>query len=185
MDKLEQIEESSHDVIYTLRTAHQNQTQLLIMADQKANILIGVVAVILTFILTNRDFLNSISYQYIYLFSAFVMLEIASLIMSLLVVLPQKKGASSKIEKGEDLHNPLFFGHFTQLSEQQFTAYIAKILNNDKIAQELLVKDIYNIGLVLKRKYGFLKLAYTLAIIGIIFLAAYAGLNLVLKEGII
>ena len=35
-----------HDVIYAIRTAHQGQTQLIILADHKANILIGIVALL-------------------------------------------------------------------------------------------------------------------------------------------
>lgn len=168
--------ENSHDVIYTLRTAHQNQTQLLMMADQKANILIGIVAIILTFILTNREFLDNISDQYIYLFGVFIFLEISALFMSLLVVLPRKKGKSNMITKGEDLPNPLYFGHFTELSESDYTSYLTSILTNNREAQDLLIRDMYNIGFVLKQKYGYLRVAYSLAIIGIFFLACYVAL---------
>ena len=33
--------EDQHDIIYAVRTAQQHQVQLSLMADQKANILIG------------------------------------------------------------------------------------------------------------------------------------------------
>lgn len=170
---------SDQDVIQTLRTVHQNQAGLLVMADQKANILIGVVAVMLTFILTNSEFLSSIEPRYLPIFSAFVMLEILSLLMSLFVVIPKNSGKIKGISEGDDMPNPLYFGHFTHLSENTFYQYMSSKLVNDKVARDLLIRDIYNIGLVLKSKYRRLKIAYSLAMVGIITLAVYAALHVV------
>ena len=47
------------DVIYTLRCAHQKQAQLILLADQKAQILSGLVLVVLTLLGTRLIYMNT------------------------------------------------------------------------------------------------------------------------------
>ena len=47
------------DVIYTLRCAHQKQAQLIMLADQKAQILSGLVLVVLTLLGTRLIYMNT------------------------------------------------------------------------------------------------------------------------------
>ena len=47
------------DVIYTLRCAHQKQAQLILLADQKAQILSGLVLVVLTLLGTRLIYINT------------------------------------------------------------------------------------------------------------------------------
>ena len=47
------------DVIYTLRCAHQKQAQLILLADQKAQILSGLVLVVLTLLGTRLIYTNT------------------------------------------------------------------------------------------------------------------------------
>ncbi len=167
------------DIIYTLRTSHQTQTQMLMLADQKANILIGIVAVMLTIILTNHAFLARLDTRFLPLFAGFVFMEVAALIIALLVVTPRRRGKMTG-HRAEKLPNPLFFGHFTQVTEDEYFDFLYKRLVDDGAARELLIRDIYNHGLVLKKKYTSLKYAYSVAIFGIILLALY-GLLFVLS----
>lgn len=57
--------------------------------------------------------------------------------------------------------NPLFFGHFTELSMDQYFNVMEDILENKPKLYETMVRDIYQIGQVLKKKkYKYLKLSY-------------------------
>mgnify|MGYP001403515753 CR=1 FL=1 len=47
------------DVIYTLRCAHQKQAQLILLADQKAQILSGLVIVMLTLLGNRLIYINA------------------------------------------------------------------------------------------------------------------------------
>ena len=47
------------DVIYTLRCAHQKHAQLIMLADQKAQILSGLVLVVLTLLGTRLIYMNT------------------------------------------------------------------------------------------------------------------------------
>ena len=160
---------SNHDrdVIQTLRTAHQNQTQLNLMADQKANILIGTLVLMFTVVFTRLLTLSEFNPQVILPLAVFVVLELVPIILTTLVLIPKNIGGLKGITI-ENMPNPLFFGFFTYFTEQQYTDFIATKLSDNQSAQNFLVKDIYQIGLVLKRKYNLLKLAYLSAMIGFI-----------------
>lgn len=160
---------SNHDrdVIQTLRTAHQNQTQLNLMADQKANILIGTLVLMFTVVFTRLLTLSEFSPQIVLPLAVFVVLELIPIILTTLVLIPKNIGGLKGITI-EKMPNPLFFGFFTCFSEKEYTDFIAKNLADNQSAQNFLVKDIYQIGLVLKRKYFLLKLAYLSAMIGFV-----------------
>ncbi|MCF6318973.1 MAG: DUF5706 domain-containing protein [Proteobacteria bacterium] len=155
------------DVIQTLRTAHQNQTQLNLMADQKANILIGTLVLMFTVVFTRLLTLSEYNKQTIIPLAVFIVLELIPIVLTTLVLIPRNiKGL-----KGvpiEEIPNPLFFGFFTSFSEQEYLDFIEKNLCDNQSAQQFLIKDIYQIGLVLKRKYYLLKLAYLSAMTGFV-----------------
>jgi hypothetical protein len=65
--------------------------------------------------------------------------------------------------------NPLFFGHFTELSMDQYFKVVEDILENKSKVYETMVRDIYQIGQVLKKKkYKYLKLSYRVFTFGLL-----------------
>ena len=164
---IELIKSADNDVIQTLRTAHQNQTQLNLMADQKANILIGTLVLMFTVVFTRLLTLVEYTEQMIIPIMAFIFLEMIPLVLTTLVLIP-KNISGKKITKVEEMPNPLFFGFFTQFSERQYQDHMASILTSNESAREFLVKDIYQIGVILKRKYTLLRMAYIFAMLGVI-----------------
>ncbi len=155
------------DVIQTLRTAHQNQTQLNLMADQKANILIGTLVLMFTVVFTRLLTLTDYNKQMIIPLALFVILELVPIILTTLVLIPKNISGLSDFPI-EKMPNPLFFGFFTCFSEKEYADFIEKNICDNQSAQQFLVKDIYQIGLVLKRKYYLLKLAYLSAMTGFV-----------------
>lgn len=155
------------DVIQTLRTAHQNQTQLNLMADQKANILIGTLVLMFTVVFTRLLTLTDYNKQIIIPLAVFIVLELIPIILTTLVLIPKNISGLSNVPI-EKMPNPLFFGFFTCFPEKEYTDFIEKNLCDNQSAQQFLVKDIYQIGLVLKRKYYLLKLAYLSAMTGFV-----------------
>jgi len=160
---------SDHDVIYALRTIHQSQTQLVILADQKANILIGIVAVVLTIICTKAGFLIDLDRYALIPIAAFIVLEIAALLFALLVIMPKATKISESMTL-ETIPNPLFFGFFTQFSQAEYIDHIVNKLDSDKSSRYFIIKDLYQVGCVLKKKYTLLRYAYISTVMGVIFL---------------
>ncbi len=158
---------TKHDVIQTLRTAHQNQTQLNLMADQKANILIGTLVLVFTVVMTRLLPLMEGNQQLMFPLLVFVLMQLIPLILTVLVLIP-KNINGPKDQDISSIANPLFFGFFTRYSESTYTAYLNSILQDDESARTLLIKDIYQIGLILKRKYLLLRMAYISALLGVV-----------------
>ena len=157
---------ASHDVIQTLRTAHQNQTQLNLMADQKANILIGTLVLVFTVVMTRILTLSGSITTDMLPLVVFMVLELIPLVLTVMVLIP--KNITGRVVKDiDEVSNPLFFGMFTQFSEAQYQAYLTQILTDNEAARRLLIKDIYQVGQVLRRKYGLLRMAYLFAMFGV------------------
>lgn len=172
---VEEIED--HDVIYALRTAQQHQVQLSLIADQKANIIIGVTMIFLSAIqsqLFSDDFNNKIYFLPLIVLS--VMISI-SFFTAILVVLPRTSNQNFKAP--EDMPNPLFFGHYASLDETIYSEYMLKTLNNNMTAREMLIKDIYQIGRILKKKYKLLKYSYMFLAVGVLIFVLSLTINFV------
>jgi hypothetical protein len=166
---------SSNVGIYTLRTAHQNQTQLVIMADQKANILIGIAAVIFSILFTNTNFLADIPEKLLMPFTCFLTMELVAIFLALLVVLP-KNVIRFKPVNMTNTPNLLFFEAFTNYKEDEYVTSLSAKLHNDQSAIDLLIVDFYRMGIVLRKKYALLKYAYMFAAIGIVLPLFFAAI---------
>jgi hypothetical protein len=171
--------EDRHDIIYVVRTAQQHQVQLSLMADQKANILIGFSLIFFSIIQASL-FKEEIA-QKVYFIPLLVLslMFCLSFFMAVLVLLPRTRIPS--IEKPEDMPNPLFFGFFSLFSQKQYVDYMTKTLVNNESARELLIKDIYQIGVVLKKKYRMLRYSYTFVAVGVILSIAILAIQLLTR----
>ena len=156
-----------HDVIYTLRTAHQNQTQLVIMADKKAHILIGVISVILTILFTKVDVQPDLRASFILPFASFLLLEMTAVVLALLVIIPSTKRFNTPPDIN-NIANPLFFGFFTNYPQEEYVDFLIKRVDDNDAARRALVTDLYQIGCILKKKYRLLRYSYLSATIGIL-----------------
>ncbi|MCK4711122.1 MAG: hypothetical protein KAU21_21095 [Gammaproteobacteria bacterium] len=137
------------------------------LADQKANILIGVVAIICTIVFTKSDILTTMNGSLLIPFICFLVLEVLAMFLALLVILPKNINRQNLI-KLEDASNPLFFGVFTNYSEQEYVDFLINHMNDDQSARTLLATDLYQVGIVLKKKYSLLKYAYSFAVVGVV-----------------
>lgn len=150
--------DNGEDVIVALRTAHQHQVQLNILADQKANINIGFTLFFIT--LTQSQFsLGTDEPELIRIGFILLTLSIAtSLILALIVVLPRL--GRTRIDKPRQMSNPLYFGMFSQLSQSAYVEYLTGLLDGNENARQLVAVDLYQIGMVLSRKYKVLRFSY-------------------------
>lgn len=161
------MKDGDRDVIYALRTAHQNQTQHIILADNKANVLIGIVAVVLTIMSTRLSMFSTLDRTFSLIIATFIVLQVIALLLALLVITPKTLKGFDAADK-EEMTNPFFFGFFTRLSQQDYLHWMQTTLENNRQARDLLARDMYQIGCVLQRKYRLLKLAYLFTVLGFV-----------------
>ena len=155
------------EAIGMLRNAHAKQVQLTILADQKANMLMGIILVALSVIVSNmavNDLNNMIAKVS---FAVFCLVETISVMLSLLVVMP-RLGPKIETETLDKTHNPLYFMHFLNVDKNTFNEIMLRNMENPELVYTLILNDFYDMGLGLKKKYLMLQRAYLTAAIGLI-----------------
>ena len=151
----------SPDFVHLLRTTQQIQYQLSQMADQKANLLMGTTFVIFTITIGQAKTTTGPAVALLILGAA----AFLSALLAVMAVLP-----STKVPPRPDgPANLLFFGSFSQLTEDEFVALMLKTVQTHDAVFEAFAHDIYQNGRVLARKkYRLLGYAYKVLVVGLI-----------------
>jgi len=156
---------NQQDIIHTLRTAQQHQVTLSMIADQKANIIIGFALIFFSVIqsqMFSEEFMNA---RYFYPISALALTVFISFFLAILVVLPRFKRGHVYTTPSQ-MPNPLFFGFFASFTQAKYTDYMMETVNSNEAARRLMVQDLYQIGVILKKKYELLRFSYLSLAIG-------------------
>jgi hypothetical protein len=147
------------NAVHLVRTTQQINVSLSQMADQKASILMGATFVVFTITVgqASKSGINP----------ALAVLGISALISAMLAVYAVLPSISGKKAGGNP--NLLFFGSFTQLSEDDFIEQVLDRLVDDETVYRTMLRDIYQNGQVLQhKKYKYLGYAYRAFIFGLI-----------------
>ena len=150
----------SNHAIHLVRTAQQMQLALSQMADQKASILMGATFVVFT-ISVGQAKSGTITISLAVLALSAFLSALCAVYAVLPSIRPPKKGFVGK-------PNKLFFGHFTQLDEDEWTEGILERLRSDEGVFRTMLHDMYQNGQVLQgKKYKYLGRAYRVFIFGL------------------
>ena len=173
---------SCSEPIYVLRTTQQNQVQLNLMADQKANIIIGVSLIFFT--IAQRQLVQGIGENPILILPLLILAltMLGAFVLALIVVTPRMRPLRRCTP--EKLPNPLFFGFFPGVPENDYTEFMMDRTLDVKKVREMFIRDIHQTGTVLRRKYRCLRISYLFLATGVltagvatlwVFLAEQAG----------
>lgn len=157
-----------------LRTMQQHHVQLSVMADTKANILITVSSIILTMALGKVD--DPDLRAAMMTLGGFIF---AALLLAVVSVLPKYRPL--RIGQGPLPHNfnLLFFGHFAEMSKEQFLLAIADSIRTDAGVYEAMARDVFSIGYYLAHyKYRFLRWSYLFFLGGFVFAGLVESVHL-------
>ncbi|MEO5967486.1 MAG: Pycsar system effector family protein [Ferruginibacter sp.] len=152
-----------------LRLTSSNHIQLSDMADSKANILISVNAIIISVILS--VLLRKLQTDpYLTIPTAiFLVSAVITIIISILATRP--KVTSGTFEDDDVVNkktNLLFFGNFYKVPADKYERAMRTMMKDSDYLYSSIVQDIYQLGIVLGKKYRLIRLAYTIFMIGII-----------------
>ncbi|KZS38897.1 phosphohydrolase [Aquimarina aggregata] len=184
--------ESPERSIQTLfRVTLRNHIKLSDIADTKANILLSVNAIIISLALANLiPKLDAVSNRHLMIPSLILVLfSVVSIILSIMSTQPKVTGGEFTKEQVKNRKvNLLFFGNFYKMPYDRYQWAIDEIINDKSYVYNMLTKDLYLLGLVLKKKYTLLKITYIVFTIGIIlsvvaFIVAFTGIDLVEQVG--
>jgi Family of unknown function (DUF5706) len=144
------------NAIHLVRTTQQIHVQLSAMADHKASILMGATFVIFTITIGQARGASPPVPLLILGGTAFL-----AAVFAVLAILP-----ATHYRRAGPI-NLLFFGSFTQLSQEEYLDQVIDRLGQDEAIYRTMARDIYQNGLVLERKkYKLLGYAYRIFLVG-------------------
>jgi hypothetical protein len=154
------------------RNGYRAQLELTQLADNKANIMITINGVMMSVVIVSSGILSG---QQLWLLGpAFVLLLtcLASTVYAVLAARPQiDSGRHGAEVTGDDVRNGrgilLFFGNFTQISEDDYVALMLETLKDKTRVYSQMAHHIYRMGEGLRRKFRLLHMSYTVFIIGL------------------
>ncbi len=152
------------------RVTIHNHLELSSMADAKANIMISVNAIIVSVVLS--VLLRRLEEQPQLILPTCILLtvNVFTIVFAILAVRPKiLKSTSSPNEDAEQKKaNLLFFGSFNKMSLDTYTRKMKGMMGDKEYLYENMINNIYFMGIVLGRKYHWLRMAYTVFMFGFI-----------------
>jgi len=168
--KLEKAEGKPERGIETMfRVTSRNHVDFSSMADSKANILISVNSIIITIII--GVLIRKLDNNPNLIIPTFLLLTIC-LTSIVFAILATRPNVTSGLFTKEDIENKkanlLFFGNFYKMKLADFEWGMKEMINDSEYLYGSMIRDIYFIGSVLGKKYRYLRIAYTIFMIGLV-----------------
>lgn len=164
------------------RVASRNQINLISIADNKANMIIGINAILISVIMALIGSGITIGgtpfVQKLELIIPFSILLLSCLVSVVFAILAAKPHIISTT-RGHRV-SKLFFDNFAHQALEQYIVEMHKVLESSEATYDQLIIDLYNNGLVLKRKYGLLDIAYRIFMIGFILSVISSFLSIII-----
>lgn len=168
-EKAKKAKEAERGISTVFRIMAQNQNNLSGMADSKANILISVNSIILSIILSTM--FVQIEKTPNLLFPVIIMVSVcvAAIVFAILATRPNvSHGTFTQEDIKNKKTNLLFFGNFHGMGLQDYSWAMEEMLGDRDYLYSSVVKDNYFLGLVLAKKYRYLRIAYNIFMWGLI-----------------
>jgi len=167
--KKEKESQSERAISTVFRIVAQSQNTLSGMADSKSNILISVNAIILSIMISSVfDKLKTDTYLQIP-FTILVTICVVSMVFSILATRPNiTSGKFTKEDIADKKTNLLFFGNFHKMGYADYDWGMTELLSDKNYLYSSMIKDTYFLGVVLAKKYKYLRIAYNIFMFGLI-----------------
>lgn len=162
------------------RVTINNHMNLSKMADDKANFLLSINGIILSFAIANiiskLDVARNLFLVYPTAILVFVCL--ASIIFAILSTRPKvNEGRFTKDDIQQKKANLLFFGNFYNMDLEDFNWGFNEMMQDRDYLYGSMIKDLYFLGKVLGRKYRLVRISYTIFMYGLILAVLSYGLS--------
>jgi hypothetical protein len=158
------------DALTIIRTTYRNNIELTNIADNKANILLSLNALMLTFlipiVLSNLDVIVEQSLQLPLATLATTCLT--TIIMAALSTRPIKMGQQQLKVGNTSKMSPFFFGNFYKMNAHDYTAILEQTINDPDELIQHIKQDLYFMGKGLGEKYAKIRRCYNIFMGGIL-----------------
>ncbi len=153
------------------RTNYRNHINLSAIADNKANIMISVNAILISVIISMLSYRNAAVINPMVLLPVviFLVTGLSSLICAVLAIRPKVTSKNRGLVKMEEAKkNVVFFGNFISLDLDQYEEAMDAVLRDNELLYGNMTRDLYFLGKVLDKKYRFLTMSYNIFMVGFV-----------------
>ena len=163
------LKETERGVQTLFRTTSNNHMELSSMADNKSHIMISVNSIIISVTLSVLVARISFYPQFIAPASILLLTCLVSLTFAILATRPSiSSGKFTEDDIRSKKTNLLFFGNFHRMQLQDYQWGMNQMIKDREYLYNTMMMDIYYLGVVLAKKYRYLRIAYTIFMWGLI-----------------
>jgi predicted metal-dependent HD superfamily phosphohydrolase len=167
--ELEKAEASSEKGIDTMfRMAASNNQRLFTLADNKAHILITANSIMMSVIIS--VVLRKLAENPFLTWPTFILLgtSFVSTIFSILATRPRLDGGTfSQSDLDQKEVNLIYFGNFYKMTVSEYINGMEVIMADRQFLYRTMIRDTYWHGMILGKKFGFLRKAYNVFLFGL------------------
>lgn len=175
---------SARGVETLFRTSYRTHVDMSALADTKANIMITINGLMASILLASIS--PKIDANPWLLLPTTVLLAacLGSLVFAVLAARPRVSSRAITLDEvRRDAANILFFGNFTHMPQDDYVQGMKELIRDGDRLYVNMLRDIYNLGGVLERKFRLLRVSYTIFMYGLIvgvgaFIAVFLGIVL-------
>jgi len=183
-----EVEENSKDkkgltskIINIIRTTQRNNIELTAIADNKANVLLTLNALILSaiipYVLTRTDLILE-SYLIIPIIIAAITC-FSTIYQAALVLIPSDFDQNRVGTHPSVKPSPFFFGNFYKMKTEDYYTYLEEGLSNPNLINAHLAQDLYYVGKRLGNKMARIRTAFNIFLIGLSLTLISTGIILI------
>lgn len=165
------MEKLTKQTINIIRTTQRNNIDLTQLADNKANVLLSLNALMITFLLPMiLSNLEAIIQGYLYI--PLIILAVtcfSTIYISAIVLKPSNldEYRESPSNDPDAQFSPFFFGNFYKMEPDEFFAYMKESVSKSEMVKDHLAQDLFYIGKRLGYKMDRIRLAFNIFLGGL------------------
>jgi hypothetical protein len=151
------------------RSAYRVQMDLTSLADNKANMMMSINGIIISIIIAAvAPKLDANPWLLI----PTTLMLLGTLVSIVYAIMAARPRVSTTHISLDDLRNSkgniLFFGNFANMHEDEFVEGMVDLVQDNTVVYETMMRNVYGLGSVLKKKFALLKIAYTAFMIALV-----------------
>jgi predicted metal-dependent HD superfamily phosphohydrolase len=165
------------------RIISDNHVSLSQMADSKANIMISVNTIVISILVS--VLLGKLQFYPEYILPTIILLGVclSAVVYAILATRPNvSQGTFTKEDIQNKKVNLLFFGNFYNMGLPDYDWAMKEMMSDRDYLNSSMIKDIYFLGVVLARKYKYLRISYNIFMFGLIVAIVAFGIAFVISE---
>ncbi|MCB0547307.1 MAG: HD domain-containing protein [Phaeodactylibacter sp.] len=159
------------------RTTYRTHVNLSSIADNKANIMLSINAIIISIVVANL--VPKIPGDYRLAVPTLILLAVCliALVYAILSTRPKvTQGRATREDIAQKRTNLLFFGNFYRMDLADFHWGMMEMIKDSDFLYSSMTRDLYYLGVVLAKKYQYLRICYNVFMYGLIVaVAAFAA----------